>query len=143
MQCFQLANLILFFLATGVAQLALGQTFGPQEGAAWDEFNRGSRRIEAVEAQDAKLEQSLIPLATPPNESASEGELQLCGFTLAGTSKNSANGWKIVPFGRLRGELIYSSLPLTTNDAVILSLNPNDPAVDEDATSITCQAISG
>ena len=67
-----------------------------------------------------------------------EGLPHLCGVCLENLGWNKANGWKIVPFGRLRGDFIYSSASYT-NDAVIVFLNPNNPAVDEDSTSITAK----
>ncbi|MEM8667098.1 MAG: hypothetical protein AAGG48_06255 [Planctomycetota bacterium] len=48
------------------------------------------------------------------------------------------NGWKIVPFGRLRADYIYSSAAYT-NDAVIVFLNPRSPGISEDSTSLTAK----
>jgi len=62
------------------------------------------------------------------------GAPDYCDDCLEGLSWNKG-GWRIVPFGRLRGEVIYSSAPYT-NDAIIAFLNPNNPGVDEDATSV-------
>ena len=50
-------------------------------------------------------------------------------------SWNKAGGWKVVPFGRLRGEAIYSTAP-QTGDAVIVLLNPNNPGIDEDQATV-------
>ena len=72
----------------------------------------------------------------------------LCGVCLDKLSWNKAGGWRIVPFGRLRGEAIYSEAP-NTGEAVVVFLNPNEPGVDQDSTTIHAKqsqigfAISG
>lgn len=66
---------------------------------------------------------------------ACAGMPHLCGFCLEKSSWNKAGGWKIVPFGRLRGEFIYSSAPYV-NDAIIAFLAPDVPGIDEDTYSI-------
>jgi hypothetical protein len=68
-------------------------------------------------------------------KSACEGLPSLCGTCLEDLGWNKNNGWRIVPFGRLRGEAIYSSAP-TTGDSVIAFLNPRNPGVSEDTTTI-------
>jgi len=51
-------------------------------------------------------------------------------------SWNKAGGWRIVPFGRLRGEAIYAGAG-TLGDAVIVSLTPgNSDGIDDDTTTI-------
>ena len=39
-----------------------------------------------------------------------------------------------MPYGRLRGEAIYSEKP-NTGEAVVVFLNPNNPGVDEDSAT--------
>ena len=64
-----------------------------------------------------------------------EGLPHLCAICLEKLSWNKAGGWRIVPFGRLRGEAIYSTAP-QTGDAVIVFLNPNNPGVPEDQATV-------
>lgn len=64
-----------------------------------------------------------------------EGLPHLCGVCLDKLSWNKAGGWRIVPFGRLRGEAIYSTAP-QTGDAVIAFLNPNNPGISEDQATV-------
>ena len=67
-----------------------------------------------------------------------EGMPHLCGVCLEDLGWNKAGGWRIVPFGRLRGDFIYSSAAYT-NDAVIVFLNPNNPGVNEDSQAVTAK----
>jgi hypothetical protein len=53
------------------------------------------------------------------------------GITLAGFSTRKAGGWRIVPFGMLRGELIYSQQEQAA-DAIIFFLTPDSIGVDDD-----------
>jgi hypothetical protein len=55
----------------------------------------------------------------------------LCGCCLEGLSWNKSGGWRIVPFGTLRGELIYSQQEQTA-DAIIFFLAPDETGVDDD-----------
>lgn len=50
-------------------------------------------------------------------------------------SWNLGNGWRIKPFGQLRGEAIYSQAPQTA-DAVIIFLNPKQPGIEEDQSTV-------
>lgn len=50
-------------------------------------------------------------------------------------SWNKIGGWRIVPFGKLRGEMIYSAEPQTA-DAIVIFLNPKSLGVDEDQSTV-------
>ncbi len=52
-----------------------------------------------------------------------EGLPHLCGVSLEGLSWNKAGGWRIVPYGTLRGEMIYSQQEQAA-DALIFFLGP-------------------
>ena len=77
-----------------------------------------------------------------------QGMPHLCGLCLEKLSWNKGGGWRIVPFGRLRGEAIYSEEP-NTGEAVVVFLNPNEPNIDQDITTVHAKqsqlafAISG
>ena len=79
---------------------------------------------------------------------ACPGVSQYCGKCLEGLSWNKAGGWKIVPFGRLRGEAIYSEEP-NAGEAVVVFLNPKNQGIDEDIMTLHAKqsqinfAISG
>ena len=55
----------------------------------------------------------------------------LCSSCLEGLSWNKAGGWRLVPFGQLRGEAIFSTATQTA-DAVIFFLDPATPGVGGD-----------
>ena len=50
-------------------------------------------------------------------------------------SWNLGNGWRIKPFGKLRGDVIYSEAPQTA-DAIVIFLNPNQPGIPEDQSTV-------
>ena len=64
-----------------------------------------------------------------------EGAPHLCGICLEDLGWNKAGGWRIVPFGMLRGEAIYTEAA-TSADAVIFFLNPREPNVTEDSFTV-------
>ena len=55
--------------------------------------------------------------------------LLLFSYCLEKLSWNKAGGWRIVPFGMLRGDLIYSE---QAADAVIFFLAPNSAGIEDD-----------
>jgi hypothetical protein len=60
-----------------------------------------------------------------------EGLPHLCGVCLEQLSWNKADGGRIVPFGMLRRELIYSQQEQVA-DAIIFFLGPANPGVNDD-----------
>jgi hypothetical protein len=64
-----------------------------------------------------------------------QGMPHLCGLCLEKFSWNKNGGWKIVPFGMLRGEAIYAG-QATTADAVIFFLNPTQPGIGDDSFTV-------
>ncbi len=76
------------------------------------------------------------------------GKPHVCDLCDVGPAWGNDSGWSIVPFGQLRGEMIYSEAEQTA-DAVIFLLAPNNPGVDDDQftvhgkTSMLNFAISG
>jgi hypothetical protein len=63
-----------------------------------------------------------------------QGTGPLCKLCKETLSWNKGD-WRIVPFGRLRGEAIYASAA-TSGDAVIAFLNPKNPGISEDMATI-------
>ena len=133
-----------------------------------------TRRLEALEDENRSL-RSLIEQQTEASETATdgancvraarsshlgctsctdsrlnpcEGLPDLCDACFEKTSWNKAGGWRVIPFGRLRGDFIYSTAPYT-NDTIIAFLNPETPGVSEDATAVSAKqsqinfAVSG
>ena len=63
------------------------------------------------------------------------GVPHLCGFCLDKLSWNKSGGWRVVPSGLLRGEMIYSEAEQSA-DAVIFFLTPKNIGVDDDQFTV-------
>ncbi len=126
------------------------------------ELSALSARLDAVEAENALLRAHLVgtpvtsssgvTLASSCDRAYSDpsgcdrcGSCQCngdCGWIdqLSETCKeklswNLGNGWRIKPFGKLRGDVIYSEAPQTA-DAVVIFLNPRQPGISEDQSTV-------
>ena len=139
-----------------------------QNGPTWAQFNETVGRLEneiRILRENQSQQHSQLASSTPRPESEATPASWLSPITrdhsvrqsldgsnnyvtLTGFSSSNASAWKVAPFGRIRGDFIYSGAPYT-NDAVVVFLNPNTPGVDEDSTSVTAKqsqinfAISG
>ena len=89
------------------------------------------RRLPAIDAtitgvsegcDASKVCDSVCDECEPPK---CPGLPSFCGCCLEELNWNKANGWRIVPYGVLRGEAIYSRVA-TTADWGIIFLNPRD-----------------
>lgn len=90
-------------------------------------------RYHEFEASDHSKSVATGDCVPEPTEEC-RGLARFCDACLGSLSWNKKGGWRIVPFGQVRGEAIYSKAPQTA-DAVILFLNPRQN-IDEDQATV-------
>ena len=108
-----------------------------QQQHAWE--SSALQRLPQVCSPDSHAPESSVVVCSECDVQCDEQDYDECPNYAADCLEklgwNKASGWRIVPFGFLRGEAIYSSAR-TVGDAVYISLAPRNVGIDEDIATV-------